>query len=260
MNIIALWRTQRAAPLVTTRIRYMKKILGATLGAWIALTCAAVGQSGVPGGAGPMEPVSGPTLSGSIVSGDVAVGGPNTGQIQDSGAGLGLALISSQTANASASLVWTNLGTYNAYTLSCTGVIAGTGGNNLVFRVSEDNGSTFKSASYHYAGTVTPDTAAAAIVPTVSTNGNAMQISGPQSASTAALSLSFDLKIRNVASSTIYKMINVTGSGSQSGPAYQLAQFAGAYTGDTNAINGMEIFFGAGQIASGSCSLYGSVN
>jgi hypothetical protein len=53
MRTTALWRTQRAAPLVTTSSsegrKHMKKIL-VTLGAWLALTCAAMAQ--LPNGAG----------------------------------------------------------------------------------------------------------------------------------------------------------------------------------------------------------------
>lgn len=199
-------------------------------------------------------------VSGSVTAGNVIVGGPGASQVQDSGVALGFGLISTQVAASSATLQWTNLGAFGSYTLSCNGLIPSSSGNSLVLRFSEDNGSTWKSASYNYAGMVTLDNSAVAIIPTVATGANAMVISGPQTSSVTTQSLQTTIKISNVASVALYKEITSIGTGSAPGPHYQIHSFGGAYIGDVNAVNGVEIFFGAGQIASGSCSLYGSVN
>lgn len=97
-------------------------------------------------------------------------------------------------------------------------------------------------------------------LPQNSSSASAIQVSGPVSSAAATSSTSTTVTIRNLASTTVFKQLVSTGSGAQSGPHYQVHQFSGTYTGDAGAVNGIEIFFGSGSIASGTCSLYGSVN
>jgi hypothetical protein len=56
-----------------------------------------------------------------------------------------------------------------------------------------------------------------------------------------------------------YKIINYTVShmSAVDGPNLTWLTGAGAYTGDTNVITGLRLLVGSGNIATGTCSLYG---
>ena len=77
--------------------------------------------------------------------------------------------------------------------------------------------------------------------------------------SNTAYPISFELYINNVASTTIHKNVNTTFSGydCSSNATFCGGVITGYWNSDTNAITGIEVTASGGNIASGTCSLYG---
>jgi len=61
----------------------------------------------------------------------------------------------------------------------------------------------------------------------------------------------------NVGSSTVYKNVNIKALTRDAGPTLYAEENLGQYTGDTNPVTAIKLFASSGNIASGTCSLYG---
>jgi hypothetical protein len=170
------------------------------------------------------------------------------------GGGDGLTLISTKTASASASLQFTSLPTtYNTLFLNCAGLMLSTT-TSVYYRVGEGAGPTWQSGA-HYTSSYSYVGAGGNGSPAV-TNATDI-IGGGTYTESNTFPSSMKLYIDNVASSTVYKNIVWQYAQMVSAGAQYTDDGASYWNNDTNPITGLEIVPGAGNIASGTCSLYG---
>jgi hypothetical protein len=166
-----------------------------------------------------------------------------------------VALLSSTTASGSASIAYTGLSSsYSRYEIQINGAVMGTAGADLTIQVSEDNGSTWKAASYSwgYAGID-------------NVNGNAVLAHNNADSKVAlgksvgtGVPTSGTVKIANPSSTTVNKDILFELSFSDNGSGDPLTVSGGGlYYGDTAAVNAVRIIASSGTIASGVFRLYG---
>jgi hypothetical protein len=171
------------------------------------------------------------------------------------GAGSGpMTLISTQTASASASLQFTNLPTsYNTLFLNCEGLITSIDQVGMGLVVGEGAGPTWKTATSYIVSGV-QQLAGGSFTSEASPSGNLI----PGVCNSNVNPTSIKLYIGNVASATRYKLASYN-AGCYWSAAPGLFYFAGSgyWGGDTNPITGLQLAPGSGNIASGTCSLYG---
>jgi hypothetical protein len=166
-----------------------------------------------------------------------------------------MVLISTQTANNSASLQFTSLPTtYNSLFLNCAGLISSVDAVAMDVVVGEGAGPTWETGSSYIV---------AALQNTAGGNQNDYQTSGAALDSSVCNSNTIPTSIKlfllgQVGSSAIYKLASYQASCYYS-PSTTYADFAGSgyWSADTNPITGLEIILSSGNITSGTCSLYG---
>jgi hypothetical protein len=170
-----------------------------------------------------------------------------------------LTLISTQTASNSADLQFTNLPTiYNTLFLNCAGLLMSS--NTVVpkLRIGEGTGPTWKTAAKYtqqsfllYGNGSTGTCSNHAIDNLLNCNGN-IQASATNPYS---LKIYFD----NVGSANIYKYFTGTSSlyMTNGDVGYIVIYYNGYWTDDTNPVTGIQLVGSGGNIASGTCSLYG---
>jgi hypothetical protein len=165
----------------------------------------------------------------------------------------GMTLISTQTASTSASLIFTNLPPYNTLFLNCNGLIATATNTILYAYVGESTGPTWETSAnynldYEYSnldGDTNVDS---------KTTGPSL-LDAPGFLSTYPFS--FKLYIDNITSSSTYKDATILLSDiATNGDPYQSIGTA-TWNSDTNPVTGLKIVAASGNIASGTCSLYG---
>lgn len=173
--------------------------------------------------------------------------------VTSSAASGAIVLISTQTASTSADLRWTGLGsTYNTYLLTCTDIIPSTTSTNLLTQFGEGGTPTWETANY-----------ASVAGPLNSSNGT-----NSQTATTGFIWNSIALVnngdgVQGIQwidglQSAVHKFVHGTSaiSWDTSGNAGGQTMI-GTYKGDTNAITAIRVIASSGNLASGSCSLYG---
>lgn len=172
-------------------------------------------------------------------------GGPGSGP---------MTLISTQTASASASLKFTNLPTsYNTLFLSCEGLLMSSSSAKLYYRVGEGAGPTWEtganySISGYWVGT------GYSVSTEVKTNATDLLDPGVGSTSNPQ---SIKMYIDNVGSSTLYKNATLDAAIYADGAGWYNQNYVSYWNADTNPITGLEVVPSTGNIASGTCSLYG---
>jgi hypothetical protein len=164
-------------------------------------------------------------------------------------------LISTQTASASASLQFTSLPTsYNTLFLNCAGLLPSANATFYSIYLGEGAGPTWETGAhytYNYirnsSGTIT---SGASTTSTYLWATLAFNTTFPEN---------IQMYLNNAGSSSMYKAatiydntINTTGASNT-----YLYIINGYWNNDTNAITGIEIVPSTGNIASGTCSLYG---
>jgi hypothetical protein len=163
-------------------------------------------------------------------------------------------LISTQTANNTGSLQFTNLpATYNTLLLNCSGLLMSAGHVLLAMQVGEGTGPTWETAG-NYAVTLTGSGGTSS----GTTLTDLLQtVGGGDYWGSTTYPAAIKLYIDNVGSSSSYK--NVTGILSiyLDGPAPTVNVVASYWAGDTNPITGIQLTASGGTIAKGTCSLYG---
>jgi hypothetical protein len=167
-----------------------------------------------------------------------------------------MSLISTQTASASASLQFTNLPTsYNTLFLNCSGLVPSAGGSNQpALQVGEGAGPTWKTSTYEYTGYAS----GSSIYSNPFYNASASSILlTASSIGTSSAGGSLKIYIDNTASSSIYKNVTAQGTSVDVNGDLFTNIASGTFMGDTNPITALKIFLGAGNITSGTCSLYG---
>jgi hypothetical protein len=174
-----------------------------------------------------------------------------------------LVFLSSQTVGASTSVDITNIdGTYKKYILDIFDMAVQNDDVDVRLRVSEDNGSTFKSGASDYNWLVTGFSADGK---NPGDNNNASsyiniggKIGGGRGMGNAAgESYSGRVTIHNPASTSLYKNIETKATFTNTNGFVMMIDNAGSYTGTLNAINAIQIFISSGNITSGTFKLYG---
>ena len=172
--------------------------------------------------------------------------------------GASLVLISTAVASASAAIDFTSgiNSTYDEYLVTIAGLVPATNATNLMIRVTQDGGSTFKSDASDYASTgfgnndggaivLQGSATAAAIIPasTLSTNANR--------------SLSGEMRFWNPAGTTRWKTFAVDCNYQADAVFASKTVVTGTFILNTSAINGIRFLMSSGNIASGNFALYG---
>lgn len=167
--------------------------------------------------------------------------------------GGGMSLIATKTANNSAaSLDFTALpGGYNSLMLDCNNILPATYNVGIGLQVGEGSGPTWETANYKYSGSAYRN----------GTQSNPFSTSDAQIAAfTVGISNSFPYSLKAYISMIgSYKIINFTASymSAVDGPNLTWLTGSGAYTGDSNPITAVRLLIGSGNMAQGTCSLYG---
>jgi hypothetical protein len=171
----------------------------------------------------------------------------------------GMHFISTQTASSSASLQFTNLPTsYNTLFLNCTSLLTSGGYSTIYLYVGESSGPTWETTAHYTEGyyeSLINGSGGANYSGDILTSSDVFHgLIGTGTSS--AVPISFKAYIDNVGSSSVYK--NVTWNAMAGAPS-QWFGFVGwsNWNNDTNPITGLEVLPSAGNIASGTCSLYG---
>lgn len=168
-----------------------------------------------------------------------------------------LILLDSKIAAAVASVDFTQYitGEFDKYVVDMVDIIPATDGANLLARVSEDFGVTFKSGAtdYGYANNVCTD--AGANAPTGSTGANAIVVAFSLS-NVGGRAFCGEFKLFNPAGTAKNKRTQSDASYVSSTPNLLRLTGAGTFSLDTNAINGLRFLMSAGNITSGTFSLY----
>jgi hypothetical protein len=209
-----------------------------------------------------------PALTGTPTAPTASVG-TNTTQLATTafvlanagGGGSGaLTLVSTQTANNTATSVsWTGL-TGKDYRLKCRNLVPATNAATLSLQFGEGGTPTWETASYGYAyhyvsledsavtgnGNKTP---AGGVTGILINNGND---------NTAGIGASFTAELSSLSDAVTHQVL-FDAIEINSGVYYQF-KGSGVYTGDANAITAVRIITSAGNLSTGSCSLYALSN
>lgn len=175
----------------------------------------------------------------------------------------GLTLLSTSTVSSAVAAVdFTSFinASYTSYKIIGTGVIPVTTTTDLWFRVSEDNGSTFKAGASDYtwmftfakdnntSGGLGSATAVAQITLAVGIGNSAATLGGGCDFELTVFAPSNTTQRKRFAGPLVYTDNGGIGVGQTN---------SGIYRGTTNAINGLRFLFSSGNIAGGTFKLYG---
>lgn len=176
---------------------------------------------------------------------------------------LGLILIAVATASTSATIDFTGLSsTYDEYVLTVTNFVPAANNSYPILRVSEDNGSTYKSGAsdYGYISSYNTDISA---TPTGygDSSESGIWINGGNGVSSTASKggLCCEIRIFSPASTSANKLFYMSGCSVKTagGEAFFNFTTSGRFVLDTNAINAVRILSSSGNITSGNFALYG---
>lgn len=167
-------------------------------------------------------------------------------------------LIASATASNSANIQFTNIPSgYDQYELRYTAVVPVSSGAKLIALLSENNGSSYITSNYTYgAGDGYSNNSGAFYG---ASGDSQIELSGTIAVSTSLSGTSGKLVLTSLGSSSAYKMFNTQFVVSSSG-LLTSGFLGGIYTGDTNAVNALEVSFNTGNISTGNFALYGIRN
>ena len=171
-------------------------------------------------------------------------GGPGSGP---------MSLISTQTASASASLQWTGLGSYNNYELVCSNILPVTNSVNFRLQFGEGAGPTWKTSNYQWTLHCLTASSGSDILCSHNASDSAIEVGGTiNNAASGFSSVSF---LHGLTAGNS-KGLETQARTYDAGDSY-FQTGGGWYSGDTNAITAIQVFMTSGNIASGTCSLYG---
>lgn len=221
----------------------------------ITLTGAVTG-SGTSSIATTFATVSDKTILSNISGGSAASQANNAATV-----GASWVLIGTGVASSSASISFTSIpSTYDQYVFIISNAIPASNAVNFLMTISEDNGSSYKSASYNWGGHGSV-TSSGSLGSGGATAQSFLQLNDNTISSTANIGIDAVIWYNSLGSSTLYKRYKgqVTYLNS-AGPTDEGDEIFGRYTGDTGAINAVKFAFSSGNIASGNFALYGIRN
>lgn len=168
---------------------------------------------------------------------------------------LGGVYVSSVTASASPTVVFTGLSTYDVYTIVLSDVASANDAVNLLLRVSTDNGSSYvSSANYGWTGFSSDSAAATAAAGSGGATSMQLMASMGNADASEAGSGVVQLVHRGSGSSVSRFLFDFSYRGSV--PTYFRSVGSGSYNVGA-AVNALQFFMSAGNIARGTFRLYG---
>lgn len=171
--------------------------------------------------------------------------------INASGGSGAITLVSTQTASNSASLAWTGL-TGTNYRLVCQNILPATNAAIAYLQFGTGGTPTWATSTYRWSGTGTVPSGTTTANGNTSDSGIALVSFG---LSNAAPATNFRAQLFNL-SGTIEHMVITDGYGQTGGGGISSSQGGGDYNGATTAVTAIRVIMSAGNITSGSCSLY----
>jgi len=176
-------------------------------------------------------------------------------QTQISAAGGAWTVISSQTASASADISFTSIGSYESYCLIYSDTYPAITSVHLVFRVSHSG--TFQTGGYHTATDAT-SSSGGIVAGSGWSSGIGMNPISQVIVNTANIGQAGVLFLHNVANGSYFHMSG-HGMGYTTGPVYTRWTIGGSHGSATN-VDGFRLYYNAGNIATGTFTLYGISN
>lgn len=166
----------------------------------------------------------------------------------------GLTFLSSATISNDASVAFTSLidSTYDDYMITLTNLVPVTSGGRIQLALSQNNGSSYLSASYRYANSGGSDAGSAL---NEGSSSNSIMLLATLVDNTAGYGANGFIRIQGVASGA-YPVVTSVLSHLRS-TAFQTTTTAGTYFGDTNAIDAIRLNNNAGNLNTGTIRLYG---
>jgi len=173
----------------------------------------------------------------------------------------GWELIEKLTASASAALDFDNgvSSSFDAFKLVLTNILPASDGDNLLVRVSEDAGSTWKSGASDYEySLMAHNSSGTSFTDQGSSQGATSMLVTNSQGFTAGEGANGEIRFFGPAASANHNFISDLSYWDNTATAigYRAHGF-GAYNGTMNAIDGVRLLFASGNIASGSAALYG---
>ena len=172
----------------------------------------------------------------------------------NAGGGGAWTLVSSATASSSASVEFTGLGAYKIYKIMVVNATPANDGVNMLFTVSDDNGSSYKSSGY-YGGLV--NKTANNHIFTSDGSYLALNYTGAVIGNASEESYSSEIMLFDFSETSKHKKIlaDIVHDDSIGRPVG--CTLSGGYGGGVAAINAVKFAFSSGNIASGDFYLYG---
>lgn len=174
-------------------------------------------------------------------------------------AGASLVLIATATASASASVAFVTglTATYDEYLFTITEMVPATDATALQLRISEDGGATYKSGAgtYRYSSGQSKDDGT--LANSASSPGDTSISIATNVSNNVGRGLSGEVRLFNPAGAVALKKFIYDTSYLTNVPNSLRVFGQGMYGGDTNAINAVQFFMSAGNVASGRFALYG---
>jgi len=171
---------------------------------------------------------------------------------------LGLVFIQSQSASASASIDFVTgiTSTYDEYLVTLTNIIPATDSSDLLFRISQDAGSTFKSGATDYAHARNTTSTGPSNTPLGSAGDTSITITNNLS-NASARTFNGELRFFAPAGTAKSKQCLFQSVFTNNFGAFATVYGAGGFVLNTAAINGIRFLMSSGNITSGIFTLYG---
>jgi hypothetical protein len=216
-------------------------------------------------GIGTASPATMLDVNGDITNRNVAnctqLGTDSTGKLVCQGVAIPtMALISTQTASASASLQFTGLPTtYNTMLLNCAGLLLSADAGIRV-QVGQGAGPTWNTSAKYSVSSIYTATGFTGSANTYNSSTD-NDLTGQALFTDTASPMSLKMYIDNISSSSIAKVATFHSSGSKDSPASSYGVYTingmGFWNNDTNPVTAIRLITTGGTMTSGTCSLYG---
>lgn len=193
-------------------------------------------------------------------SGNVLTSNGTTWTSAAASGGGAITLLSTQTASASASIIFDSTyitSTYKTYLIEVIDARPATDDDNLQGVVSEDNGSSYATAGSSYHRIVSETDSAGTTSTGASTTSTRMDFTrlGIGNASNEALSC--HINMYNPSSTTSHKRFSYMSTFTRADGSTAIAIGSNTYIATVNAINNIKLYYVGGNITSGTFKLYG---
>jgi hypothetical protein len=165
-------------------------------------------------------------------------------------------LIGTQTASNSAALTFTGLPVFAYYRLTCSALVPATDTVYADLQFGEGATPTWQTAGYRWTYNYQATASSGGNSNSGSGGTSAIQLGGAATNTASYGGFSLTARLDNLASTTQQKSVDFV-TRLFNGSDYYEEEGIAYYTGDTNAVTGLQLLMSSGNITSGQCSLYG---